>query len=64
VRRPPTDHWDQLRLLVSAPDQETCELLRPIVLFGQSPTGRAREDRRRRADAAAQGGALRRRRDA
>jgi hypothetical protein len=43
TRRPPTDDWDQLRLLVGSPEQETYELLRPIVLFGQSSTGRAKE---------------------
>lgn len=42
-RRQPTDDWSQLRLLVASPEQETYELLRPIVLFGQSPAGRARE---------------------
>jgi hypothetical protein len=43
TRRPPTDDWDQLRLLVSSPEQETYELLRPIVLFGQSSAGQAKE---------------------
>ena len=43
TRRPPTDDWDQLRLLVGSPEQETYELLRPIVLFGQSSAGRAKE---------------------
>ena len=33
-RRDPTDAWDQLRLLVTSPEQETYEMLRPIVLFG------------------------------
>jgi hypothetical protein len=42
-RRPPTDEWDQLRLLVSSPEQATYELLRPIVLFGQPLRERARE---------------------
>src|SRR4051812_4973523 len=42
-RHDPTDDWDQLRLLVASPAQETYELLRPIVLFGQPPSGRARE---------------------
>jgi transposase len=42
-RHNPTDDWDQLRLLVTSPAQETYELLRPIVLFGQPPSGRARE---------------------
>ena len=39
----PTDDWNQLRLLVSSPEQETYELLRPIVLFGQPIPARARE---------------------
>src|SRR5262249_36520111 len=43
ARRPPTDDWDQLRLLVAAPAQETYELLRPIVLLGQAPAKRAKE---------------------
>jgi hypothetical protein len=38
-----TDEWVQLRLLVSSPEQETYELLRPIVLFGQPATTRAQE---------------------
>jgi hypothetical protein len=42
-RRDPTDDWDQLRLLTTSPAQETYELLRPIVLFGQPPAVRARE---------------------
>ena len=42
-RRDPTDDWNQLRLLVSSPEQETYELLRPIVLFGQPVPDRARE---------------------
>ena len=42
-RRDPTDAWDQLRLLVTSPEQETYELLRPIVLFGQPAAARARE---------------------
>lgn len=41
-RRDPTDDWDQLRFLVASPEQDTYELLRPIVLFGQPPA-RARE---------------------
>ena len=39
-RRQPTDEWDQLRLLVSSPEQSTYELLRPIVLFGQPAIAR------------------------
>src|SRR4051794_29773328 len=42
-RREPTDDWNQLRLLVASPEQETYELLRPIVLFGQPISRRARE---------------------
>ena len=42
-RRRPTDEWDQLRLLVASPEQGTYELLRPIVLFGQPASARARE---------------------
>src|SRR5690349_19275939 len=38
-----TDDWQQLRLLVTSPEQATYELLRPIVLFGQPPRDRARE---------------------
>jgi len=40
-RLPPTDDWQQLRLLVGSPAQETYELLRPIVLFGQTAAERA-----------------------
>ena len=42
-RRQPTDDWDQLRLLVTSPEQEPYELLRPVVLFGQPAAARARE---------------------
>ena len=42
-RRQPTDEWDQLRLLVTSPEQEAYELLRPIVLFGQPIRARAQE---------------------
>ena len=42
-KREPTDDWDQLRLWVSSPEQETYELLRPIVLFGRTPAVRAAE---------------------
>jgi transposase len=42
-RRQPTDDWQQLRLLVASPAQATYELLRPIVLFGQTPATRARQ---------------------
>jgi len=44
-RRDPTDDWEQRLLLVTSPEQEAYEILRPIVLFGQ-PTGeRAQETR-------------------
>ncbi len=39
----PTDDWQQLRLLVTSPEQATYELLRPLVLFGQPVRERARE---------------------
>src|SRR6478672_4436978 len=39
----PTDDWQQLRLLAPFPEQRSYELLRPVVLFGQSPTERARQ---------------------
>src|SRR5215213_7341231 len=42
-RRDSTDNWNQLRLLVTSPEQATYELLRPIVLFGQPIPNRARE---------------------
>ena len=42
-RRDPTDDWDQLRLVVASPAQETYELLRPIVLFGHSIPARAQQ---------------------
>ena len=42
-RRQPTDDWQQLRLLVTSREQETYELLRPLVLFGQPVLARARE---------------------
>jgi putative transposase len=42
-RHEPTDDWAQLRLLVTSPEQAVYELLRPIVLFGQSARARARE---------------------
>ncbi len=41
VRIDPTDDWEQLRLRVQFPEQETYELLRPIVLFGQTAAERA-----------------------
>jgi transposase len=41
-RREPTDEWEQLQLFVGWPEQERYELLRPIVLFGQTSEERAR----------------------
>jgi putative transposase len=43
VRVAPIDDWIQLRLLCSWPEQQTDELIRPVVLFGQSPAERARQ---------------------
>jgi hypothetical protein len=43
AQRQPTDDRQQLRLLVTAAEQETYELLRPIVRFGRSSADRARE---------------------
>jgi len=40
---PPTDDWQQLRLLAKTPEQRTYELIRPVVLFGQPASLRARE---------------------
>jgi len=42
VRIDSTDDWGQLRLRVGFPEQERYELLRPIVLFGQTSAARAR----------------------
>ena len=39
----PTDDWHQIELVARAPGQRTYELIRPIVLFGQSPGERAAE---------------------
>lgn len=39
----PTDDWPQIALLAQAPGQRTYELIRPVVLFGQSPAERAAE---------------------
>jgi len=33
----PSDDWRQIELLARAPGQQTYELIRPVVLFGQSP---------------------------
>jgi putative transposase len=40
---PPTDDWQQLQLLAKTPEQRTYELIRPVVLFGQPASVRARE---------------------
>ncbi len=42
-RHEPTADWQQLRLLVTSPEQAAYELLRPIVHFGRSARARARE---------------------
>lgn len=39
----PTDDWHQITLLARAPGQRSYELIRPVVLFGQSPAERAAE---------------------
>jgi putative transposase len=39
----PTEDWRQIELLTRAPGQRTYELIRPVVLFGQSPAERAAE---------------------
>jgi len=39
----PTEDWHQIELLVRAPGQRTYELIRPVVLFGQSPAEPAAE---------------------
>ncbi len=39
----PTEDWRQIELLARAPGQRTYELIRPVVLFGQSPAERAAE---------------------
>jgi transposase len=38
-----TDKWEQVRLLLADPAQETYELLRPMLLFGQPSEERAQE---------------------
>jgi putative transposase len=43
LRLTPTDDWLQLRLLCTWPEQESYELIRPVVLFGQPPAERARQ---------------------
>jgi hypothetical protein len=42
-RVPPTEDWQQLELLFSSSEQRVYELIRPVVLFGQSAAKRARE---------------------
>ena len=39
----PIEDWHQIELLARAPGQRTYELIRPVVLFGQSPAERAAE---------------------
>src|SRR5829696_8021365 len=39
----PTDDWEQLLLLTRWPEQVRYELIRPVVLFGESAAERARE---------------------
>ena len=42
-RREPTDDDQPLSLWANRPKHRTFELIRPVVLFGQSPAERARE---------------------
>jgi transposase InsO family protein len=42
-RREPTDDYQQLSLWANGPEHRAFELIRPVVLFGQSPAERARE---------------------
>ena len=39
----PAEDWEQIALLTKWPEQRTYEVIRPVVLFGQSPAARARE---------------------
>lgn len=39
----PTDDWQRLRLLMYSDEQFAFELIRPVVLCGQSPPACARE---------------------
>jgi putative transposase len=39
----PTEEWEQVELLCGWPEQRDYELIRPLVLFGASADGRARE---------------------
>jgi len=42
-RREPTDEYAPFALRANGPEHRTFELIRPVVLFGQSPAERARE---------------------
>jgi putative transposase len=42
-RHDPTDDWQQLQLLAPFAEQRTSELIRPVVLFGQSRAERAQQ---------------------
>lgn len=39
----PTEHWEQLELLLTSPEQRVYEQIRPVVLFGVPPPERAKE---------------------
>jgi hypothetical protein len=39
----PAEGWEQIALPTQWPEQRTYEVIRPVVLFGQSPAVRARE---------------------
>jgi len=43
LRRTPTEEWQQLSLWTTGPEHWMYELLRPVVLFGQSPAERSRQ---------------------
>jgi putative transposase len=43
VHRPSDETWQQLELRLTFPEQRVYELIRPVVLYGQSPTERAME---------------------
>ncbi len=43
LQHEPTDDWQQLQLLAAFPEQHLYELIRPVVLFGQSPAERAQQ---------------------
>ncbi len=42
LRIDPTDDWQQLQLLTKSAEQLAYEMIRPVVLFGQSPAERAK----------------------